>query len=262
MQMPHRAGRVRAFTLVECLAATAIVLVLGVLATAAGKNAFKQSSLAVSANNLRQLAAGTAAYLGDNNYTFWKYRENLPGEGVRWWFGFEPLASLGAPEGTRTLDPGRSPLAGYIPAGFRPDPSFGFTGKAFKPKYRFGYIGTAYNVHLADSEFRSTRGWIGTGQPARYWQLENPAGTVVFTTSAQVNAFQAPASSSNPMIEEFYGIDEREVTVHFRHGGKAMVAFANGAAGFLEMDPTTLDKRARSAAVGRFAPVGNAKYLR
>jgi hypothetical protein len=39
------------------------------------------------------------------------------------------------------------------------------------------------------------------------------------------------------MIEEFYGIDQKEVTVHFRHGTNAMVAFANGSAGFLPMHP-------------------------
>lgn len=34
-------------------------------------------------------------------------------------------------------------------------------------------------------------------------------------TSAQVNTFQEQASANNPMIEEFYGIDDRETTVHF-----------------------------------------------
>jgi hypothetical protein len=64
------------------------------------------------------------------------------------------------------------------------------------------------------------------------------------------------------MIEEFYGIDQKEVTVHFRHGTNAMVAFANGSAGFLPMHPGSGDKRAPDANVGRFAPMGSFKYLR
>ena len=64
------------------------------------------------------------------------------------------------------------------------------------------------------------------------------------------------------MIKEFYGFDQNEVTVHFRHAGFAMVAFANGSAGLLEMDESTRDRRAPKANVGRFAPVGSTKYLR
>jgi hypothetical protein len=151
------------------------------------------------------------------------------------------------------------PLGAYMPRSFRPDPSFGFTGKPFKPKYKFGYIGVAYNVHLAGE--RSGRAlWFtrATGpQPLRYWDLSNPAETVVFATSAQVYPFRKEA-----VIEEFYGIDEKEVTVHFRHNGQAMVAFANGSAGFLPMDPSTRDSKAPEANVGRFAPKGSTKYLR
>lgn len=254
--------REKGFTLVELLAAAAIVLVLGTVVTAAGWKAYESSSLAVSANNIRQLAAGASSYLGDNNYTFWKYREGVPGEGVRWWFGMEPISSLSSAEGTRTFDPSHGPLGAYVPAGMRPDPSFAFTGKAFKPKYKSGYLGIAYNVLLGNAQGNRSQAWIGIGEPLRYWELENPGQTVVFATSAQVNTFQKPATASNPMIEEFYGLDDREVTVHFRHRGSAMVAYASGSAGFLPIDPTTLDSRAPEAGVGRFAPKGSLLYLR
>jgi hypothetical protein len=251
-----------AFTLVELLVSIGIVVVLAAILTGAGWRAHQSSSLAVSANNLRQLAAGSVAYLGDNNYTFWKYREWIPNEGVRWWFGLEPIESFGAGEGNRFFDEEGGPLGAYLPASIRPDPSFSFTGKAFKPKFAFGYLGVAYNVHLAHDSFLSWAGWMGYGEPARYWQLDDPTSTVVFATSAQVNTFQSPASSSNPMIEEFYGIDEREVTIHGRHNGRAMVVYATGNAGFLEIDPATLDPRAPEANIGRFAPSGSMKYLK
>jgi prepilin-type processing-associated H-X9-DG protein len=51
------------------------------------------------------------------------------------------------------------------------------------------------------------------------------------------------------------------VSVHFRHGGSAMVGFADGSAGFLPMEKSTLDSRAPQAAIGRFAPKGSTKYL-
>jgi prepilin-type N-terminal cleavage/methylation domain-containing protein len=258
----HRTSPRHAFTLVEFLCAVAILLVLGSILAGATTRLIHSSSLATSAANIRQLAAGAAAYLGENNQTFWKYRENLPGQGVRWWFGFETLASLGMAEGKRQVDPYNGPLGAYVPAGFRPDPSFAIGGKAFKPKYQFGYIGVGYNVLLADSEFRSPRAWIGTGSPARLGQLSDPSRVVVFATSAQINAFQPPASSANPMLEEFYGLDEREVTVHFRNAGRAMVAYATGNAGFLEIEESTRDRRAPDANVGRFAPVGSTEHLR
>lgn len=252
--MKTRAGQ-PAFTLTELLVALAIIVVLCSVAAPAVWGAYKTSSLAVSANNIRQLAAGAAAYLGDNNYTFWKYREAVPGQGVRWWFGLESTASVTAPEGSRTFAADGGALSGYVSAGVRPDPSFAFGGKPFKPKYRFGYIGVAYNVLLGG-------GWLGNTTPLRYWDLQKPGEVVVFATSAQVNTFQKPASTKNPMIEEFYGLDERETTVHFRHNGQAMVAFADGSCGFLPMDPSTRDSRAPDANVGRFAPKGSTKYLR
>jgi len=259
----------RAFTLVETVVAIAIVALLVTLVIVAAKQAIRSSSLATSANNIRQLAAGAAAYLGDNNYTFWKYRQNantpalmqqlgVPERGVIWWFGFETLKSISSGEGNRHFDPDLGPLAGYVPGGFRPDPSLAFTGKALKPKYRFGYIGVGYNTHLGG-------GWMG-GNPMRYSELEKPHETVVFATSAQVNTFQAPASPKNPMIEDFYGFDDgatgNQPSIHFRHNGKAMVVFATGNAGFLEMDKNTLDMRAPEAKIGRFAPAGSSKFLR
>jgi hypothetical protein len=248
----------RAFTLVELLVVTTVIIVLVGIAAPAAWGVYKSSSLAVSANNIRQLAAGGAAYLGDNNYRFWPYLTKTSAGDV-YWFGLEPAEHRGKPEGERIVDMQAGPLGAYMPRSFRPDPSFGFTGKPFKPKYKFGYIGVAYNVHLA-GERNGRAMWLtreSGPQPLRYWDLSNPAETVVFATSAQVYPFQADA-----VIEEFYGIDQKEVTVHFRHNGQAMVAFANGSAGFLPMDPSTRDSKAPDANVGRFAPKGSTKYLR
>lgn len=242
----------RAFTLVEVVVVVAIVIVLSAVAAPAVWGAYRTSSLAVSANNIRQLAAGSAAYLGDNNYRFWPYRANGEVDGIKgvvWWFGFESSKSLAKPEGERTIDMDHGPLGPYVPRSIAPDPSFGFAGTPFKPKYKHGYIGIGYNVLLA-----GPGGWMGGGLPKRYWDLQHPGKTVVFATAAQVNTFQKPASTRNPMIEEFYGFDDDRTkipSVHFRHNGQAMVAFADGAAGFVVLDPALKDKRAPDADVGR-----------
>jgi hypothetical protein len=236
------------------LAVMVVAGVLAVFAYSACRVVYVRSSLAVSANNLRLLSAATAHYLTENNFKFWKFR-NDSREGTVFWFGYEGVASLyHGVEGKRSVDFTRGPLGPYVPAGIRPDPSFSLAGSAFKPKYKNGYIGIGYNGVLG--------GGFGKREPLSYWELGDPARVVVFATSAQVNTFQSPASGTNPMLEEFYLIDQRETTVHFRHGGLAMVAFANGSAGFLPMDPGTRDGRMPDGNVGRFAPVGSFDYLR
>jgi hypothetical protein len=241
---------------VELLISMAIVATLGAVVFVAGREVHASSSLAVSANNIRQLAAGGMAYLGDNNYTFWPYSTtaSATGSGTTWWFGFESATSMSSAEGQRNFDPTKGPLANYVTKGFRPDPSFALGGRAFKPKYRNGYIGVGYNTLLGG-------GFMGRGALRKQTALADPSEVVVFFTAAQVNTFQRPASARNPMIEEFYGIDEREVTAHFRHGGKAMVSFASGNAGFLPIDESTRDLRSPKANIGRFAPRGSTKFL-
>lgn len=255
----------RGFSVPELLAAVVIVLVLAGVIAGSGMKVYESASLATSANNIRSLAAGGLSYLAENNNTYWPWRFSHPNRDVTWWFGFESWGSQQGREGTRSFDPEKGPLAGYVPKGLRPDPSFAMKGGAFKPKYQAGYIGIGYNALLGgamEGLFQSRN-----PQQAENWklvnhgQLSNPAEVVVFCTSAQV-AFQPPASPTNPMIEEFYGIDHKEITVHFRHNGKALVSFATGNVGFLEMDESTRDNRMPRANVGRFAPVGDTKFLR
>lgn len=242
----------RAFTLVELMVVMTVGLILTALIAQAGWKVYESSSLAVSANNIRQLSAGASAYLSENDQRFWKFRTDSA-QGTVFWFGEESKESMALPEGKRSFDPSRGPLAGYVPASMRPDPSFALNGNAFKPKYSSGYLGIGYNGLLG--------GGFGSKPAKTYWELSKPSRVVVFATSAQVNSFQRPASAKKPMIEEFYLIDEREQTVHFRHGGQAMVAFADGSCGLLPMDPSTRDTRFKNGLIGRFAPRGNTKFL-
>lgn len=252
--------REKGFTIVELLAAIAIVAALITVAAGAGWKVYASASLAVSTNNIRQLTAGAAGYLADNNYVFWPYKKR-DASGTTWWYGFEPRSSESRPEGERTFDPELGPLGGFVAKNIRPDLSITLSGGTFKPKYRNGYIGIAYNVLVGG-------GYYGTSTPMRFWELSDPSRVVVFCTAAQVNDFQAPASPTRPMLEEIYGLDEgngRQAaypSVHFRHNGKALVSFADGNAGFLEMDPATRDNRLPTANIGRFAPAGSTLYLK
>ncbi|MEO6054552.1 MAG: hypothetical protein ABIP97_11105 [Chthoniobacterales bacterium] len=236
----------RALTLVELLAVITVGTVLGSVLIPALWNTYVSSSTAVSAHVLEQLSIAGHTYLADNNNAYWKYSDPSP-DGMQYWFGLD-RSGTSVPEGHRVLDMSRGPLGPYIAlsGGFRHDTSFVQSGIAFKPKYKNGYFAFGYNSLLQDTRITS---------------LSNPGKVVVFATSAQVNTFQSPASWKRPMLEEFYLINDKEYTVHFRHNGKAMVAYANGSVGLLSMDESTRDPRMPKANVGRFAPVGSKLYL-
>ena len=51
--------------------------------------------------------------------------------------------------------------------------------------------------------------------------------TPIFADAAQVNTWQAPASPSNPMVEEWFYIQSGNRMVQFRHGGLANVLMAD-----------------------------------
>ncbi|MEO8205855.1 MAG: prepilin-type N-terminal cleavage/methylation domain-containing protein [Chthoniobacterales bacterium] len=237
----------RALTLIELLAVMTVGTVFASVMIPALWNTYLASSKAVSAHVLQQLSAAGNVYLADNNNVFWKYSAPTDA-GMQYWFGLD-RSGVSVPEGQRVLDMSCGPLGPYIAmsGGFRHDTSFSQSGTAFKPKYKNGYFAFGYNNLLEDKRLNS---------------LAKPGQTVVFATCAQVNTFQAPASVKRPMLEEFYLINDREYTVHFRHNGKAMVAYANGSVDFLPMDESTRNPRMPTANVGRFAPYGSTRYLK
>ena len=238
-----------AFTLVELLVVLAVVATLAALLLPVYSAARAASSRAVGAHSLHVLATAGVLSLNDNNHQFWAYSQFPVDGGTQWWFGWESNASrFGTPEGQRTLDLTRGPLGPYAIAagGVKTDPVFLTYHPRLKPKYQNGNYGYGYNTLLAGLNLLSFR---------------HPGSVVMFGTCAQVNTFQAPASAANPMVEEFYEINDQETTVHFRAGGKALVVCLDGGMRALDMDPSTLDPRIPAADIGRFAPVGSKKYL-
>ena len=236
----------RAFTLPELLATMVLLGVLLTLLAPAALAVRRQTTLATSSSALRQLSIAAQNYLAENDGWFFRYRENASG-GIQWWFGFES-ASGPSGEGQRILDKSKGPLGPYIAdsAGTVPDFAFTSLGASFKPKFKNGYFGFGVNTEL-------TGGTSGndTNRLLRIHRVTRPGQTALFATCAQINTFQAPASVKNPMLEEFYLFTTNEITIHFRHAGNALVAFADGSQREVPGDRALFNSRLPSACVGR-----------
>jgi prepilin-type N-terminal cleavage/methylation domain-containing protein/prepilin-type processing-associated H-X9-DG protein len=238
----------RAFTLVELMA---VMIILGVLLTLLAPAAMaikRQTTLASSSSALRQLSIAAQTYLSENNGRFFRSRESLT-DGVQWWFGFESSSGPKA-EGQRVLDKTKGPLGPYIAdsAGNVPDFAFTSMGASFKPKFKNGYFGFGVNTELTGGP---------TGQEIskirQINQLERPGQIALFATCAQINTFQSPASGKNPMLEEFYFFNTTDCanTIHFRHAGNAIVAFADGSQRDVSGNRSSFNSRLPSACVGK-----------
>ena len=235
------------FSLLEVLTGLAVIAILLILSGPAALAVRRQTTLAVSCSALRQLSIAAQNYLAENQGQFFRSYERLD-DGDQWWFGFESRGGTRA-EGKRILDKSRGPLGPYIAdaAGRVPDFAFTSMGATFKPKFANGYFGFGVNAELTGGP----QGWE-TNKLRRLSQLENPGRIALFATCAQVNTFQAPASPKRPMLEEFYFFNTTDCrrTIHFRHGGRAMVAFADGSQSEIPGDAATFDRRLPGAAVG------------
>jgi prepilin-type N-terminal cleavage/methylation domain-containing protein/prepilin-type processing-associated H-X9-DG protein len=237
----------RSFTLIELLAVMVILGVLMTLLAPAALAVKRQTTLATSSSALRQLSIAAQTYLGENNGRFFRSRENLT-NGIQWWFGFES-ASSPKTEGRRVLDKSCGPLGPYIAdsAGTVPDFAFTSMGASFKPKFKNGYFGFGVNTEL-------TGGPMGqqTNKLRQINNLDRSGQIALFATCAQINTFQSPASGKNPMLEEFYFFNTTDCanTIHFRHSGNAIVAFADGTQREVLGNRSSFNSRLPSACVG------------
>jgi len=201
-------------------------------------------------SNLRQLGLAAELYLGDNANNFFKLCAPPTNTGQQWWFGW--LAD-GA-EGQRAFDLSTGSLFPYLHGlDVRLCPSPVWNSPKFKAKGTSVIFSYGGNSFLLAGQNHSP---IGAGI------ITHPAGTALFADTAQVNIFQAPASPTNPMFEEWYYLNlatnyanaNNQPNGHFRHAGRAAVTFADGDGELERAVPGSYDRRLPDEFIGQLRP--------
>ncbi len=133
-------------------------------------------------------------------------------------------------------------------------PAFDYSNALWKAKFQgVSYGGYGYNWLLGAG--------IG-GVAQNVAQLRSTSSIVLFADCGQVNTFEAPASASNPMMEEFYILDSTDKTYHFRHNNHANILFVDGHVEVWAPYKGTEDRRIKDELFGRITPVGSSALLK
>ena len=248
----------RAFTLIELIVVIAILGTLAALAMPAMSSAFDVAHTAACASNLRQIGFATQMYLKDNDGWFFWLMYDDASAGRYWYFGLEPLDSAGRGEGNRILDRTKGKLYPYLQSAESVETCLAVPfGGPYKAKYQGGAWTYGVNRYLSSHRPPSAANVNGKGNGHLAWiRGRDAARTLIFADSAQVNTFQAPASPTNPMVEDWYYIEPKRAYVQFRHGGKANVLFADWHVESAGPAKNSFDRRMPSAMIGYFDPDG------
>lgn len=236
----------RGFTLIELLVVIGIIAILAAMLLPAIGRSRESARSAVCASNLRQMGLALALYLDDYGRYF-AYFEAVTG-GRLWYFGLESPYNPSGPPGSRSIDLTKAKLYPYFRTqhGIEVCPSYDYNSAKWRQKFDKMTDGYGLNALLFGKEAHSIS--------------SSPSRVVCLADTAQINTIQAPASSTNPMIEEFYYVHGEFMqipTTHFRHRGYANVLFCDWHVESLPMASGTLDTRLRSAKIGRLNPNGD-----
>jgi prepilin-type processing-associated H-X9-DG protein len=132
-------------------------------------------------------------------------------------------------------------------------PSPAWNSPQFKPKGTNVIFSYGCNAYLFAAQNQN---------PVSAGKVLQPADTALYADAAQVNTFQAPASVSHPMFEEFYYLDletnyaspNNTPNGHFRHAQRANVAFADSHVDLEKPVPGSFDKRIPNQCIGQLRP--------
>ena len=192
-------------------------------------------------SNLRQLSLATHLYWDDNNGNCFRYGGTPKDGGQLYWFGW---VGAGA-EGARAFDAGQGTLYSYLHGrGVESCPALSDFLFRFKLKASGATVGFGYNLFLSAAP---------AAPPIRTSRILHSWETALFADAAQVNTWQAPASPENPMLEEWYYVDDsiEQPNGHFRHQQRANVVFCDGHVAVEKWVTASLDPRLPSQCVAR-----------
>ncbi|WP_428937723.1 prepilin-type N-terminal cleavage/methylation domain-containing protein [Fontivita pretiosa] len=214
-----RASR-NGLTLVELLVVIGIVTVLMAMLLPALGRARQAANAAACASNLRQLHLAAMLYAGDNAGFLPPAHFDFVTSNLHRWHGTRK--SLSQP-----FDFAESPLRKYLqtPA-IKACPSFEFTsGKNAFERSAGGY---GYNNHYLGSSI-ADEGWASEAinRPARLAMVRRPTETIAFADAAMAS----PALIEYSFLEPPVAGDPAQVpspSIHFRHRGRANVAWLDG----------------------------------
>jgi prepilin-type N-terminal cleavage/methylation domain-containing protein/prepilin-type processing-associated H-X9-DG protein len=237
-------GKRFAFTLIELLVVIAIIAILAAILLPALARSKDSARRAQCASNLHQFGIAAQMYWDDHNGDCFSYVFGTTNVGQIYWFGW---LGPGA-EGQRAFDITRGALYPYFQG---PNaeicPSLNYSMAQFKLKATGPTCAYGYNLSLVAS---------ASQPPVKITQTKDPADLTLMADAAQVNTFEAPASLSHPMLEEFYYVDNtvRPPNAHFRHAQKANVVFCDSHVGTETFVAGSIDPNMSSQVVGRLRP--------
>ena len=211
----------RAFTLIEILVVIAIIGALVALLFPALAGVREKARATACLSNLRQLSTATFLYCNDNDGYYPPASWDLPSANLHRWHGVR----------NRQNEPFKfqsSPLHRYLKTErIKACPTFasyltGFEAGCGGYGYNEGYVGSG----RGDPTDRSNR-------PAKRGMIRNPENTLLFADCA----FFRKDGEGGKLIEysfvtepvfEAWGNVASTPTLHFRHSGKANVAWCDG----------------------------------